>query len=187
MRLEPGYSKRDGTGDQVKGVVEYATNDLEIMIPAGNPRRIQSLKDLGSPDIRLSMPDPQWEGVAQQIGDSLRKAGGKDLYQAVYQDKVKNGKSVLTEIHHRQTPMRIMSGPTDAGESWASEVRFQESIGNPIQGITIPADLNTTAIYAGGVMPDAPHPATCGPVVSLSEDPGGSDNLSPVRLPFDRR
>jgi ABC-type Fe3+ transport system substrate-binding protein len=37
-------------------------------------------------------------------------------------------------------------------------VRFQESIGNPIKGIAIPADLNTTAIYAGGVMMDAPHP-----------------------------
>jgi hypothetical protein len=32
------------------------------------------------------MPNPQWEGVAQQISDSLRKAGGEALYQAVYQD-----------------------------------------------------------------------------------------------------
>jgi ABC-type molybdate transport system substrate-binding protein len=143
---------------QVKGVVPYATNDLAIMIPAGNPKGIQSLKDLGRPDIRLSMPNPQWEGVANQISDSLRKAGGEGLYQAVYQDKVKNGKSVLTEIHHRQTPMRIMSGRADAGVTWASEVRFQQSIGNPIQGVAIPADQNTTATYAGGVMSDAPHP-----------------------------
>jgi ABC-type Fe3+ transport system substrate-binding protein len=104
------------------------------------------------------MPNPAWEGVANQIADSLRKAGGNSLYQAVYQDKVKNGKTILTEIHHRQTPMRIMSGQIDAGVTWASEVRFQESIGNPIKGIAIPADLNTTAIYAGGVVMDAPHP-----------------------------
>jgi ABC-type molybdate transport system substrate-binding protein len=143
---------------QVKGVVPYASNDLAIMVPAGNPKGIQSLKDLGRPDIRLSMPNPQWEGVAQQISDSLHKAGGEALYQSVYQDKVKNGKSVLTEIHHRQTPMRIMSGQADAGVTWASEVRFQQSIGNPIQGVAIPADQNTTAIYAGGVMSDAPHP-----------------------------
>jgi molybdate-binding protein len=32
---------------QVKGVVQYATNDLEIMVPAGNPKGVQSLKDLG--------------------------------------------------------------------------------------------------------------------------------------------
>lgn len=142
----------------VKEVVPYATNDLEIMIPAANPKKIQSLKDLERADVALSMPNPEWEGVANQIADTLRKAGGDALYQAVYQDKGKNGKTVLTEIHHRQTPMRIMSGQADAGITWASEVRFQESIGNPIKGILIPADLNTTAIYAGGVMTDAPHP-----------------------------
>ena len=144
--------------NQVTGVVQYATNDLEIMIPAANPKNIQSLKDLGRADVALSMPNPEWEGVAKQIANSLRKAGGDSLYQAVYQDKVKSGKTVLTEIHHRQTPMRIMNGRVDAGVTWASEVRFQESIGNPIKGIVIPADLNTTAIYAGGVMQHAPHP-----------------------------
>jgi ABC-type Fe3+ transport system substrate-binding protein len=70
---------------------------------------------------------------------------------------VKNGKTILTEIHHRQTPMRIMSGQADAGVTWASEVRFQESIGNPIKGIVIPADLNTTQPMRE-VMIDAPHP-----------------------------
>jgi ABC-type molybdate transport system substrate-binding protein len=142
---------------EVKDVVSYATNDLAIMISAGNPKKIQSLKDLGRPDVRLSMPNPEWEGVANQIGDSLRKAGGEDLYQSVYREKVKSGAAVLTEIHHRQTPMRIMNGQADAGVTWASEVRFQESIGNPIQGIAIPANQNTTAIYAGGVMQNAPH------------------------------
>jgi hypothetical protein len=142
---------------QVKGVVQYATNDLEIMVPAANRKGIQSLKDLEREDIRLSMPNPQWEGVANQIGVSLRKAGGEELYESVYQDKVNDGTTVLTEIHHRQTPMRIMNGQAEAGVTWASEVRFQESIGNPIQGIVIPANQNATAIYAGGVIADAPH------------------------------
>jgi len=157
--------------NQVKGVVQYATNDLEIMIPAANLKNIQSLKDLGRADVALSMPNPEWEGVANQIASSLRKAGGDSLYQAVYQDKVKNGKTVLTEIHHRQTPMRIMSGRADAGVTWASEVRFQESIGNPIKGIVIPADLNTTAIYAGGVMQDAPHPAIAAQWLAFLKSP----------------
>ena len=156
---------------QVKGVVPYATNDLEIMIPAANPKNIQSLKDLGRPDVVLSMPNPAWEGVAKQISDSLRKAGGDSLYQAVYQDKAKNGKTVLTEIHHRQTPMRIMSGQVDAGVTWASEVRFQESIGNPIKGVMIPADLNTTATYAAGVMQDAPHPAIAAQWLTFLKSP----------------
>ena len=51
-----------------------------------------------------------------------------------------------------------MLGKADAGVTWASEVRFQEKIGNPITGIQIPAAQNVTAIYAGGVMVNAPHP-----------------------------
>ena len=149
---------------QVEGVVEYATNDLEIMVPAGNPEKIQSLNDLARPDLRLPMPNPQREGVANQIADSLRKTGGESLYEPVYQDKVKKGKTVLTEIHHRQTPMRIMSGQLDAGVTWASEVRFQQSIDNPIEGIVIPANQNTTAIYGGGVLKNAPHPGNCRPM-----------------------
>ncbi|MHB1020796.1 MAG: substrate-binding domain-containing protein [Acidobacteriaceae bacterium] len=145
---------------QVKNVVAYATNNLEIMIPAGNPKGIHSLQDLARPDLTLSMPNPQWEGVANQIAASLRKAGGEPLYQAVYQEKVKSGKTILTEIHHRQTPMRIMAGQVDAGVTWASEVRFQESIGNPIAGVAIPPSQNMTAIYAGGVMANAPHAET---------------------------
>lgn len=144
---------------ELTGVVRYATNDLEIMVRAGNPKGVRSLKDLGRPELRVSMPNPQWEGVARQIQASLRKAGGDALEQAVYETKVKNGTTMLTEIHHRQTPMRIMEGKADAGVTWASEVRFQESLGNPIAGVPIPAAQNTTAIYAGGMMKDAPHAA----------------------------
>ena len=142
---------------QVRNIVAYATNSLEIMVRSGNPRNIRTLNDLSRADIRLSMPNPQWEGVANQIANSLRKAGGEALYKNVYDTKVRSGQTTLTEIHHRQTPMRIMKGEADAGITWASEVRFQESIGNPIQGVTIPPSQNTTAIYAGGVVVNAPH------------------------------
>jgi molybdate transport system substrate-binding protein len=57
--------------NQFEGVVRYATNDLEIMIPAANPKNMQSLKDPGRADVSLSMPNPEWEGVANQIADSL--------------------------------------------------------------------------------------------------------------------
>ncbi len=142
----------------VGDVTEYATNTLAIMVPAGNPKHIQSLNDLGRADVKLSMPNPQWEGVANQIAAALRKAGGEQLFHRVYRDKVANGTAILTEIHHRQTPMRIMQGKADAGVTWASEVQFQEKIGNPIAGVAIPVAQNITAIYAGGVMVDAPHP-----------------------------
>lgn len=156
---------------QVESVVPYATNDLEIMVRAGNPKGIHSLNDLARPELRLSMPNPQWEGVANQIAASLKKAGGDALYRSVYESKVRSGQTVLTEIHHRQTPMRIMKGEADAGVTWASEVRFQESIHNPIEGVAIPEGQNTTAIYAGGVVTGAPHPAAAAQWLEFLKSP----------------
>ncbi len=144
---------------QVERSVSYATNDLAIMVAAGNPKHIAGLKDLGQPSLRLSMPNPEWEGVSRQIAAALRKAGGEALYQAAYISKVADGTTYLTHIHHRQTPMRIMQGESDAGVTWASEVRFQEMIHNPIVGVAIPAEQNSTAIYAAGVLKNAPHAA----------------------------
>ncbi len=135
----------------------YATNGLSIMVSASNPKQIHSLQDLGRSDVKLSMPNPEWEGIAKQIGDSLRKAGGEPLYHTVYELKVQNGSAYLTQIHHRQTPMRIMKGESDAGVTWSSEVRFQEKIGNPIAGIDIPEDQNIRAVYGAAVLRNAPH------------------------------
>jgi len=142
---------------QVEKPVPYVTNDLGIMVLKSNPKRVESLRDLAKPDIRLAMPNLEFEGVARQIADSLRKAGGENLFRAVYQEKPKSGSTYLTEIHHRQTPMRIMKGESDAGVTWSSEIRFQEKIGNPIEGISIPKNENSIGKYAAAVVTNAPH------------------------------
>jgi molybdate transport system substrate-binding protein len=54
--------------------------------------------------------------------------------------------------------LRIMSGQVDAGVTWRSEVIFQQSIRNPIQGVVIPPNQNITDVYAGGLLTDAHHP-----------------------------
>jgi molybdate transport system substrate-binding protein len=91
------------------------------------------LYESGARVLRDMEQHGQVEGVvANQIGDSLRKAGGESLYEA---------------------DRRL-----DAGVTWTSEVRFQPSINNPIEGVLIPANQNTRAIYAGGVLRNAPHP-----------------------------
>lgn len=158
---EAGAAVVDGMAKQgtVEKSVHYAANDLAIMIASGNPKHVRGLSDLGNSNLRLSMPNPAWEGVARQIAAALRRAGGESLYQTVYVRKVSDGTTYLTQIHHRQTPMRIMEGKSDAGVTWASEVRFQETIHNPISGVAIPAAQNYVAVYAAGVLKGAPHAA----------------------------
>ena len=145
-------------GELVGPAIPYVSNDLTIMVPKNNPAHIAGLADLGKPGVRLSMPNPEWEGVARQIQASLEKAGGKALEQSVYDTKVKSGQTILTHVHHRQTPLFLMQGLADAGVTWKSEAIFQEQAGHPISHVDIPAAQNTTAIYAAAVVKGAAHP-----------------------------
>ncbi len=156
-----GLGKIDGLiadGTLVGPAVPYVTNQLTIMVRAGNPKRIASLNDLARPDVQLAMPNPAFEGVARQIRASLVKAGGDALARTVYDDKVRAGTTELTHIHHRETALFLMQGRADAGVLWQSEAAFQEQVGHPLMHIDIPAEQNTTAIYAGAMVKDAPHP-----------------------------
>lgn len=137
--------------------VPYVTNQLTIMVRQGNPKNITSLNDLARPDVRLAMPNPEFEGVARQINASLKKAGGDALAKAVYDEKVRAGSTELTHIHHRQTALFLMQDRADAGVVWKSEALFQEQVGHPISHVDIPDSQNTTAIYAGAEVRGAAH------------------------------
>jgi ABC-type molybdate transport system substrate-binding protein len=145
-------------GKLVAPVTAFATNDLTIMVPAGNPAQVSGLGDLGRAGLALAMPNPEFEGVATQIRTSLVKAGGEALAEAVYGVKVRNGETILTRIHHRQTPLFLMQHLAQSGVTWRSEAIFQEQIGNPIGHVDIPAAQNTLAIYSAAMVAGAPHP-----------------------------
>ncbi|MDE2199956.1 MAG: substrate-binding domain-containing protein [Rhodospirillales bacterium] len=146
-------------GTLVGKPVAYVTNDLAIMIPRDNPGHIAGLDDLGRPGVRLVMPNPAFEGVVRQIKSTLAKAGGEALVKAVYETKLAGGETILTHIHHRQTPLYLMQGLADAGVTWTSEAIFQEQAGHPIGHIAIPAAQNTVAVYGGALVKGAAHPA----------------------------
>jgi ABC-type molybdate transport system substrate-binding protein len=139
-------------------IVSFATNDLTIMVPAGNPAHITGLNDLARANVTSVMPNPAFEGVAKQIRASLVKAGGEALARQVYETKVKAGTTILTRIHHRQTPLFLMQGMGTAGVTWTSEAIFQEKIGHKIAHVVIPPEQNTRAIYSAAMISQAPHP-----------------------------
>jgi ABC-type molybdate transport system substrate-binding protein len=144
-------------GKLVAPVISFATNNLTIMVPAGNSAHISGLADLAKPDLAVIMPNPAFEGVARQIRASLVKAGGEALAQTVYEAKVTAGMTILTRIHHRQTPLFLMQGLGQAGVTWRSEAIFQEQQGNPIAHVDIPPEQNTRAIYSAALVPGAAH------------------------------
>lgn len=138
--------------------VRFIKNRLAIMVKKGNLKDIRSLEDLGKPGVRLANPDPETEGISEQIRAALRQAGGEDLVREIYDTKVKKGDAFLTEIHHRQTPLWIMQGKVDAGVTWISEPRYQMMIGHPIDFVPIPPKHNREGIQAAAIAKNARNP-----------------------------
>jgi len=152
-----GKNKIDQMTNYFTDTVTYAYNKLAIMVQKGNPKNIQGLKDLGTKEVRVSMPNPAWEGIGKRIEEAFVKAGGEQLKTMIMETKVKDSTTYLTQIHHRQTPMRIMYNQSDAAPVWFSEVYYQEMIHHPIEMVNIPDNENITATYKAGLLKTAPH------------------------------
>jgi ABC-type molybdate transport system substrate-binding protein len=137
---------------------DYARNRLALMVYKNNPCDIRSLQDLAKDDIRITMPNPKWEGIAKHIEKAYVKAGGQQLLHQIMVVKQKNGTTYLTRIHHRQSPIRIMKKESDVGPVWYTEAYFQKMIGNPVSLIQIPTEQNVYVTYTAASMKHAPHP-----------------------------
>ena len=138
-------------------VVAYAKNKLAIMVYRGNPKAVRTLADLGKPGIRLSLPNPEWEGIGKQIRHSLELAGGPALVDRIFRTKRADGTTTLTHIHHRETAVRILDRRSDAGITWISEILFQKSLGHPVSLVGIPDRENTRATYVAAQVRGARH------------------------------
>ncbi|MDB5286051.1 MAG: sulfate-binding protein [Mucilaginibacter sp.] len=152
-----GKSKTDQMPEYFIKTEPYAYNRLAIMVQKGNPKNVKSLKDLGRPDVRVSMPNPEWEGIGKRIEEAYALAGTETLRTTIMEDKVKDSTTYLTQIHHRQTPMRIMYHQSDAAPVWYSEAFYQVMIKHPVDMVEIPAGENINATYVAGQMKNAPH------------------------------
>jgi len=73
-------------------------------------------------------------------------------------DKVADGSTYLTRIHHRESPLRILLGDADVAPVWTSEVVYQRLIGHPVEAIEIPEQHNSGSNYVAGKLKTAPHP-----------------------------
>ena len=152
-----GKSRIDQTPEWFNRTEVYGKNRLAIMVQKGNPKSIKGLADLGRMDVRISMPNPAWEGIGKSIEEAYVKAGGEALKKIIMETKVKDNSTYLTQIHHRQTPMRILYNQSDAAPFWYTEAFYQAMIGHPIEMIEVPANENIEAISVAGMLKAAPH------------------------------
>lgn len=100
----------------------YLHNRIVLMVPVGNPAQITSVEDLARGDVRISQPNPEYEDIAFHIMDMYRQAGGDNLVHRIMEEKRAEGTTILTVVHHRETPLRIRMGTVDVGPVWATEI-----------------------------------------------------------------
>jgi molybdate transport system substrate-binding protein len=138
----------------------YLHNRLSLMVPAGNPAGLAAVGDLGRPEIRISQPDPANEDIARHILDMYRDAGGEHLVHRIMEEKRTAGTTMMTIVHHRETPQRITDRTADVGPVWATEIHHARSLGLPIDEVQPGATLDqrNRINYYICRLKSAPHP-----------------------------
>jgi molybdate transport system substrate-binding protein len=135
----------------------YASNDLALLVKAGNPLGVSGWADLARPGIRVAFPDPATEGIGRLALDALEAFGGPRLRHSVEVEKATTGEVVFTAIHHRQGPAWLASGETDLAVVWSTEARHHRLFDAPFDTVPIPESQNRRGTYAAAVVTGSAH------------------------------
>lgn len=120
---------------------DVATNVLEIIVEAGNPKGITSLDDLARPDLAVVLAAPEVP-AGRYAQDVLERAGVRVSPRSLES----NVKAVVT---------KVVLGEADAGIVYATDV---QAVGDRAAGVVIPEAFNVVAAYRAAVPRNANHP-----------------------------
>ncbi len=123
----------------------YLHNRIVLMVPEGNPAMITSVSDLGREEVRISQPNPEYEDIAHYVIEMYRQAGGRTLADRIMEQKRAEGTTILTIVHHRETPLRIRKGTVDVGPVWATEIIHAKQTGVSVDVVEPGEDLDQRA------------------------------------------
>lgn len=121
--------------------VVFATNELEIAVPAGNPAGVTGLGDFARPELLIGLCAP---GVP--CGDLAREVFARAGVVPAVDSNEPDVRALLT---------KVAAGELDAGITYVTDVA---AAGNSVEGIDIPADQNVVAAYPIAVLAGAPNP-----------------------------
>ena len=154
----------------------YLHNRIVLMVPEGNPKSIKIVLDLGRDDVRISQPGSM-EDITRYITDMYRSAGGDALVKKIMDDKRAEGTTILTIVHHIETPLRMEKGTVDVGPVWATEVRNAQSVGLKVEAIEPGEDLDQRdkVNYYIARLKNAPHPENAENFLNFMKTPKAQD------------
>lgn len=135
----------------------YASNSLTLLVAPGNPRGITCLADLGRPGIRLALPNPHTEGIGRLALAALEDDGGTELRERIEGSKRDAGETLLTSIHHRQSPAWLAQGRVDAAIVWETEALHAAQAHQPVQALSLEPLTRQRGQYAAAPVVGAPN------------------------------
>ena len=119
----------------------FARNELVVVVPAGNPARIEGLDDFAREELLLGLC-----AAAVPCGslarEALRSAGVEPSIDTAEPDV----RALLT---------KVAVGELDAGIVYATDLT---AAGDAVEAVPIPSAVNVTARYPIAVLRDVPHP-----------------------------
>lgn len=118
-------------GGQASGKAQvFAHNRLQIVVPAGNPKKISSVSDLANPGLKVDVCAP---GVP--CGTYATTVFNKSGIKVTPVSQEDNVKAVVT---------KVSLGEADAGIVYRTDV---QAGGSKVQGVDIPESSNVVAAY----------------------------------------
>ena len=139
---------------------DFATNSMEIAVPASNPGHIRTLGDLAHPGVKVALCQAQVPcGKAAAEVFANAKLAVKPATEEV------DVKSVLT---------KVTLGEVDAGMVYVTDVL---AAGEKVRGVVIPPDKNAETRYPIATLSASRHAKTAGEFVDLVLSAAGAKVL----------
>ena len=130
----------------------FARNREVIMVPEDNPARVESMRDLSKPGIKLVLAE---DGVpAADYAVEILGRANAEYGVGFRQDVLSN--VVSREADVRASVGRVVLGDADATFGYASD--YTPDIRDRVRVIRIPENLNINATYPIAVLKDAKDP-----------------------------
>jgi molybdate transport system substrate-binding protein len=136
--------------------VVFATNTLELVVPAGNPGGVTGLDDLARPELRVALCD-----VTVPCGAASEALLARQGVAASADTLESDVKAVLT---------KVVLGEVDAALVYRTDVI---AAGDAVEGIEVPGAASVVNRYPIGAMADAADPDVAADFVAFLTGPDG--------------
>jgi molybdate transport system substrate-binding protein len=133
-------------------IVDFAANELTIIVPAGNPAGIASPADLARSGIKVIAAGdevPITKYATQLVTNLSRAAGYPSGFEAAYAANV-----VSKEDNAKAVVAKIELGEGDAGIVYVTDA----TASTKVETVDVPAGANVPATYAAIVVKASGHP-----------------------------